>query len=56
MTSADGAKRKFDGVVDSVPSDNGCEVLDGELTLELMNDGVEVTVNILLTMIMATFC
>ena len=28
----DGVKQKFDGGVDSVPSDKGCEVLDGELT------------------------
>ena len=29
-----GAKRKFDGVVDGVPLDKGCEVLDGESTHE----------------------
>ena len=28
----DGVKLKLDGVVDSVPPDKGCEVLDGELT------------------------
>ena len=28
----DGVNRKLVGVVDSVPSDKGCEVLDGELT------------------------
>ena len=30
----DGVKRKLDGLVDSVPLDKGCEVLDGELTRE----------------------
>ena len=30
----DGVKRKLDGVVDSVPPDKGCEVLDGGLTHE----------------------
>ena len=34
MSSPDGVKQKFDGVVDSVPPDKGCEVLDGELTHE----------------------
>ena len=34
MIPPDIVKRKLDGVVDSVPSDKGCEVLDGELTHE----------------------
>ena len=29
MIPPDGAKQKLDGVVDSVPPDKGCEVLDG---------------------------
>ena len=34
MIPPDGAKQKLDGVVDSVPLEKGCEVLDRELTLE----------------------
>ena len=34
MMPPNGAKRKLDGVVDSVPPDKGCEVFDGELTHE----------------------
>ena len=34
MTPPDGAKRKLGGVVDIVPPDKGCEVLDGQLTHE----------------------
>jgi len=34
MISANGVKQKLDGVVDSVPPDKGCEVLDGALTHE----------------------
>ena len=34
MIPPDGVKQKLDGVVDSVPPDKGCEVLDGELTYE----------------------
>ena len=34
MIPPDGVKRKLDGVVDSVPPDEGCEVLDGEVTDE----------------------
>ena len=34
MIQPDGVKRKLVGVADSVPSDKGCEVLDGELTHE----------------------
>ena len=34
MIPPDGVKRKLDGVVDSVPPDEGYEVLDGELTEE----------------------
>ena len=30
----DGFKQKLDGVLDSVPPESGCEVLDGELTHE----------------------
>ena len=30
MIPPDGVERKLDGVVDSVPPDKGCEVLDGE--------------------------
>ena len=30
----DGVKCSLDGLVDSVPRDKGCEVLDGELTHE----------------------
>ena len=32
MIPPDCVKRKLDGVVESVPPDKGCEVLDGELT------------------------
>ena len=32
MIPPDSVKRNLDGVVDSVPSDKGCEVFDGELT------------------------
>ena len=31
MIPPDGVKRQLEGVVDSVPLDKGCEVLDGEL-------------------------
>ena len=34
MIRPDGVKRKLDGVVDSVPPDKGCGVLNGELTHE----------------------
>ena len=34
MIPPDGGKQKLDGVVDSVPSEKGCKVLDGELTHE----------------------
>ena len=34
MIPPDGVKRKLDGVVERVPPDKGCEVLDGELTHE----------------------
>ena len=34
MILSDGVKRKLYGVVDSVPPDKSCEVLDGELTHE----------------------
>ena len=34
MIPADGVKRKWDAVVDSVPPDKDFEVLDGELTHE----------------------
>ena len=33
MISPDGVKRKLDGVIDCVPPDKGCEVLDGDLAL-----------------------
>ena len=32
MIVLDGVKRRLDGVVDSVPPDKGCEVLNEELT------------------------
>ena len=32
MIPPDAVKRKLNGVVDSVPPEKGCEVLDGELT------------------------
>ena len=32
MIPPDGVKRKLDGVVDSVPPDKDCQVLDGQLT------------------------
>ena len=32
MIPPDCAKRKLGGVLDSVPPEKGCEVLDGELT------------------------
>ena len=53
MTPPDGVKRKLDGVVDSVLPEKGCEVLDGEL---LMNEGIKMTVNILLIVMTATYC
>ena len=34
MIRPDGVKRKLNVVVDSVPPDTGCEVLDGALTHE----------------------
>ena len=34
MIQPDGVEWKLDGVVDSVPSDKGYEVLDGEFTHE----------------------
>ena len=34
MILTDSFKRKLDRVVDSVPPEKGCEVLDGELTHE----------------------
>ena len=34
MIPPDDVRRKSDGVVDSVSSDKGCEVLDGELIQE----------------------
>ena len=34
MIPPDSSKRKLDGVVDSVPPEKGCEMLDGELTHE----------------------
>ena len=34
MIPPDSVKVKLDGVIDSVPPDKGCEVLDGELTHE----------------------
>ena len=34
MILPDCVKRKLDGVVDSIPLDKGCEVLDGKLTHE----------------------
>ena len=34
MIPPDGVKQKLDRVVDSVPPDKGCEVLDGEVTHE----------------------
>ena len=54
MIPPDGVKEKLDGVVDSVLPDNGCEVLDGELTL--MNNGVKITVKLLLIAMMVIFC
>ena len=38
MIPPDGAMRKLDGVVDSVPSDKGCEVLDGGLNHEYWDE------------------
>ena len=32
MIPPDGVEQRLDGVVDSIPPDKGCEVLDGELT------------------------
>jgi len=34
MIPPDGVMRKLDGVVESAPSDKGCEVLDGKMTHE----------------------
>lgn len=34
MIPSDGLKRQLDGVVDSIPPDKGCKVLDGEFTHE----------------------
>ena len=34
MIPPDGVKQKLDGVEGSVPPDEGCEVLDGELTYQ----------------------
>ena len=38
MIPPDGVKQKLDGVVDSVPPHNGCEVLDGELIHKLWGE------------------
>ena len=38
MIPPDGFRQKLDGVVDSVPPDKGCEVLDGELTHEYQDE------------------
>ena len=53
MILADGVKRKLDGVVDSVPSDKDCEVLDGKL---LISNGMKMKLKILLIVMIATFC
>ena len=34
----DGVKRKLDAVVDSIPLEKGCEVIDGELTHEKLGE------------------
>ena len=34
MTPPDGVKGKLDGIIDSIPTDKACEVLDGEVTDE----------------------
>jgi len=39
MIPSDGFEQKLDGVVDSVPPNKGCEVLDGEL---FMNNGMKI--------------
>ena len=38
MILLDGVKQKFDGVLDSVPPDKCCKVLDGELNSENFAD------------------
>ena len=38
MIPPDDVKRKLDGVVESVPPDKSCEVLDGELTHKLWGE------------------
>ena len=38
MIQPDSVKRKLDGVIDSVPPDKGCEVLDRELTHEYRDE------------------
>ena len=53
MIPPDIVKRKLDGVVDSVPPDKGCEVLDGELTHQQWDENNS---EILLIVTMATFC
>ena len=54
MIPPDAVKQKLDGVVDSVPSVKGSEVIDGELTHEEW-DEIDV-VKLLLIVKMATFC
>ena len=36
MILPDGVRRKLDGVIDSVPPDKGCDVLDGELSFHFI--------------------
>ena len=38
MIPPDGIKRKLDGDVDSVPPEKGCEVLDGELIHQYLDE------------------
>ena len=38
MIPPGGVRQKLDGVVDSVPPDRGCEVLDKELTHEYWDE------------------
>ena len=49
----DGVKLKLDGVVDSVPPDMGLKCL---MESSFMNNGIKMTVKILLKVMMATFC
>ena len=52
MIQTNGVKRKLDGVVDSVPPNEGCEVLNGEVNDEELH---KMKIRILLIVMTPTF-